>query len=95
VESLELDDDGRQRVRGRYVSVERFLEAKDGSVEWRMATSSTPDGLIPQWLVEKTLPNSIANVSANLILSVCGLLRLLRMYRTFSVGLKPNSDNNR
>jgi hypothetical protein len=32
-------------VKGRYVSVERLLELEDGSIEWRMATSSTPGGL--------------------------------------------------
>ncbi|KAJ7063497.1 hypothetical protein C8F01DRAFT_1133252 [Mycena amicta] len=47
-------------VRGRYVSVERLLELPDGTTEWRMATSSTPGGSIPNFFVEKSMDSKIA-----------------------------------
>ncbi|KAJ7940463.1 hypothetical protein B0H13DRAFT_2299465 [Mycena leptocephala] len=47
-------------VRGRYVSVERILELEDGSIEWRMGTSSTPGGSIPTYFVERSLAGQIA-----------------------------------
>lgn len=50
-------------VKGRYVSVERILELEDGSIEWRMATSSTPGGSIPSFFVEKSMDGKIAEVS--------------------------------
>lgn len=47
---------------GRYVSVERILELEDGSIEWRMATSSTPGGSIPTYFVERSMAGKIAEV---------------------------------
>ncbi|KAG6820859.1 hypothetical protein H0H93_010686 [Arthromyces matolae] len=47
-------------VRGRYVSVETLQELENGNTEWRMATSSTPGGLIPTFLVESTMDSKIA-----------------------------------
>jgi len=47
-------------VKARYSSVEQILELPDGKVEWRMATSSTPGGTIPQILAEATMPSKIA-----------------------------------
>lgn len=48
-------------VRARYCSVEQLLELpEEGKVEWRMATSSTPGGLIPQWLAESTMASTIS-----------------------------------
>jgi len=47
-------------VRGRYVSIERLLELEDGSIEWRMATSSTPGGSIPTYFVERSMAGKIA-----------------------------------
>ncbi|KAF8912105.1 hypothetical protein CPB84DRAFT_1742733 [Gymnopilus junonius] len=49
-------------TKGRYVSVERVLELEDGNTEWRMATSSTPGGSIPNFLVESTMAKKIASV---------------------------------
>jgi hypothetical protein len=49
-------------VRGRYVSVERILELENGETEWRMATSSTPGGSIPSFIVESTMAGKIAQV---------------------------------
>ncbi|KAF8891308.1 hypothetical protein BD779DRAFT_196192 [Infundibulicybe gibba] len=52
-------------VRGRYTSVERILELaadgdKGGKTEWRMATSSTPGGSIPTFVVETTMAGKVA-----------------------------------
>ncbi|KAF8643777.1 hypothetical protein AX16_008796 [Volvariella volvacea WC 439] len=47
-------------VRGRYVSVERIQELENGKIEWRMATSSTPGGSIPSFIVESTMAGKIA-----------------------------------
>ncbi|KAA1471219.1 hypothetical protein DENSPDRAFT_837163 [Dentipellis sp. KUC8613] len=47
-------------TRGRYCSVERIKEMGDGKVEWRMATSSTPGGHIPTFLVESTMASTIS-----------------------------------
>ncbi|TFK55064.1 hypothetical protein OE88DRAFT_1732340 [Heliocybe sulcata] len=56
-ELLQLQEKG---VMGRYVSVERILELDDGKVEWRMATSSTPGGRIPQFVAEKSMAGKIS-----------------------------------
>ncbi|KAG7092670.1 hypothetical protein E1B28_009005 [Marasmius oreades] len=47
-------------VKGRYVSVERLLELENGNTEWRMATSSTPGGSIPDFLVVMNMNSKIA-----------------------------------
>ncbi|KAG7447996.1 uncharacterized protein BT62DRAFT_891131 [Guyanagaster necrorhizus] len=47
-------------VKGRYVSVEQLIELENGNTEWRMATSSTPGGLIPSFLAEATMNSTIA-----------------------------------
>lgn len=49
-------------VRGRYVSVETLVEFENGNTEWRMATSSTPGGSIPSFIVESTMAGKIAQV---------------------------------
>lgn len=56
-ELLKLEEKG---VKGRYVSVERLLELPNGNTEWRMATSSTPGGCIPDFLVELSMNSKIA-----------------------------------
>jgi len=48
-------------VKGRYVSVERITELPDGSLEWRMATSSIPGGSIPKFLAENSMASKISN----------------------------------
>ncbi|KAG8883471.1 hypothetical protein FRB99_004574 [Tulasnella sp. 403] len=48
-------------VRGRYAAVERILELEDGRVEWRMATSSTPGGAIPDFLSGPSIPKTISH----------------------------------
>ncbi|WWC73743.1 uncharacterized protein I206_107715 [Kwoniella pini CBS 10737] len=51
----------KNRVRGKYVSVERVREVNKGlDVEWRMATSSDAGGNIPRFVTNGSLPNSIA-----------------------------------
>ena len=49
-------------MKGRYVSVERIVELDNGNTEWRMATSSTPGGFLPNFLVESTMAKTIAAV---------------------------------
>lgn len=44
------------------MSVERYQELEDGSLEWRMATCSTPGGSIPGWLSERSIPGEIIKV---------------------------------
>lgn len=58
-ELAKLEESG---VRGRYVSVERVMELPDGSLEWRMAVSSTAGGKIPTFLTENSLPGKISHV---------------------------------
>jgi len=68
--SIDLTSKGDEELRqleekgtkGRYVSVERVMELENGNVEWRMATSSTPGGSIPSFVVESTMPKKIAAV---------------------------------
>lgn len=50
-------------IKGRYVSVERLTELENGNTEWRMATSSTPGGSIPTFIVENSMASKIAEVS--------------------------------
>ena len=52
-------------VKGRYVSVERLKELENGKIEWRMATSSSPGGSLPSFLVESTMAGQIAAVSVS------------------------------
>ncbi|KAJ8473311.1 hypothetical protein ONZ51_g7949 [Trametes cubensis] len=47
-------------AKGRYVAVERLRELEDGKVEWRMATSSTPGGSIPQFIAESSMASTIS-----------------------------------
>lgn len=54
-------------VKGRYVSIERITELEDGSTEWRMATSSSPGGSLPSWLVEGTMAGKISEVCLGLL----------------------------
>jgi hypothetical protein len=50
-------------TKGRYVSIERLLESDDGTIEWRMATSSTPGGSIPNFITESSMPGQISAVN--------------------------------
>lgn len=54
-------------IQARYVSVELLKELPDGKVEWRMATSSRAEGNLPQFLTERAMPSSIANVCSSII----------------------------
>lgn len=56
---LKFEESG---VKGRYVSIERFVELEGGKTEWRMATSSTPGGNIPAFLSEGMMDDRIAQV---------------------------------
>lgn len=59
-ELVKLEEKG---TRGHYTSVESLKELEDGRVEWRMATSSTPGGRIPNFIVESSMAGQIAAVS--------------------------------
>ncbi|KAJ7453570.1 hypothetical protein B0H11DRAFT_2161301 [Mycena galericulata] len=62
-EALRAHED--RGIKGRYACVERITELPDGrGTEWRLVTSSTPAGLIPKALAEKTLPARISLVSS-------------------------------
>jgi len=56
-ELAKLEEEG---VKGRYVSVETIKELPSGNTEWRMATSSSPGGRIPTFLVESSMASSIS-----------------------------------
>jgi len=57
----ELAKKEEKGIKARYVGVEYFKELEDGGVTWSMATTSTPAGSIPSFVVERTLPGQIAN----------------------------------
>ena len=59
-ELAKLEEKG---VKARYVSVELLQELPDGKVEWRMASSSRAEGLIPQFFTERAMAASISHVS--------------------------------
>ncbi|KAI0273587.1 hypothetical protein BC834DRAFT_216068 [Gloeopeniophorella convolvens] len=56
-ELAKLEEKG---TRGRYASVERFRELPGGKTEWRMATSSSPGGRIPAFVVDSTMGSQIS-----------------------------------
>ncbi|KAF8503600.1 hypothetical protein F5888DRAFT_1008764 [Russula emetica] len=56
-ELAKLEEKG---VKGRYVSIESIKELSGGNTEWRMATSSSPGGRIPTFVVESTMASSIS-----------------------------------
>ena len=53
-------------VKARYASVERILELPGDKVEWRMATSSSAGGLIPQFINDLAVPGAVAKVLLDL-----------------------------
>lgn len=55
-------------MKGKYAAVEWIKELDDGRVEWRMATTSEPGGMIPGFLASGAIPGAIANVSLSEIL---------------------------
>lgn len=55
-------------VKGRYASIERILELPGDKVEWRMATSSSAGGRIPQFITDAVLPEAIAKVYFTLLI---------------------------
>ena len=59
-ELAKLEEKG---VKGRYVNVESVKELSSGNTEWRMATSSSPGGSIPTFIVESTMASFISAVS--------------------------------
>ncbi|KAG8878388.1 hypothetical protein FRB97_002551 [Tulasnella sp. 331] len=47
-------------VRGKYAAVERIRELDDGTVEWRVATTTTVGGFVPDWITSRSVPSAIA-----------------------------------
>ncbi|GAA5869060.1 hypothetical protein JCM3774_002463 [Rhodotorula dairenensis] len=47
-------------TRGKYVSVEHVAERSDGKVEWTMAVSSDPGGLVPKFVSEMSMPSKVS-----------------------------------
>jgi len=54
---MSLEEKG---VRGRYAAVERIRELEDGQVEWRVATTTTVGGYVPDWFTGRAVPAAIA-----------------------------------
>jgi len=61
-ELAKLEEKG---VKGHYVSVEIIKQLPNGNTEWRMATSSSPGGRIPTFIVESTMASAISAVSTS------------------------------
>lgn len=86
---------------GRYVAVERILELGDDQVEWRMATSGTPAGLIPSFVVANSMPGQIAAVkfreailsSVEQLMPSPGRNTLLKMVSHYSRQVRCNCMN--
>lgn len=51
-------------MKGRYASVESILELSGDRVEWRMAVSSSPGGLIPQFISDSVVPQEVSKVES-------------------------------
>jgi len=77
-ELAKLEEKG---VKGRYVAVERVMELPDGSLEWRMATSSAPGGNIPTFIAD----SSIGGIAGKIARDVPDFMKWLR-------SLEPHSD---
>ncbi|KAF9053023.1 hypothetical protein BJ165DRAFT_1523761 [Panaeolus papilionaceus] len=56
----ELQKLEQKAIHGRYVSVERVMELDNGNLEWKMATSGSPGGSIPSFIVESTMAKKVA-----------------------------------
>lgn len=80
-EDAELAKLEEKGVKGRYASVERIQELENGHTEWLMATSSTPGGFLPTFVVEASVASMIPNVSSHCTLQTSDLLMsMTRMY---------------
>ena len=55
-------------VKGHYASVQCIVELPGDKVEWRMATSNSAGGLIPQFITDAVLPEAIAKVYFSLLI---------------------------
>ncbi|KIM20132.1 hypothetical protein M408DRAFT_334124, partial [Serendipita vermifera MAFF 305830] len=56
----ELKQQEYTATKGAYSAIERVKEMPDESVNWRMITTSTPGGWVPQFLAELSIPGQIA-----------------------------------
>ena len=55
-------------VKGHYAGVERILELPGDKVEWRMATTSSAGGLIPQFLTDFVLAETVSKVILSILM---------------------------
>ncbi|THV06533.1 hypothetical protein K435DRAFT_711352 [Dendrothele bispora CBS 962.96] len=70
---IELAQLEGQGVQGRYVVVERIMEMENGNTEWRMATTGTAGGNIPQIFVEQTMASQVSEDVPNFMRWLHGL----------------------
>ncbi|KAG8923318.1 hypothetical protein FRC01_012895 [Tulasnella sp. 417] len=78
---LSLEERG---VRGRYAAVERLRELEDGTVEWRVATTTTIGGFVPDWVTARAVPKAIAE-------DVLQFLAWMRQRRERATGSSTNA----
>lgn len=58
----------RQLTTGTYVSLERFVYDKEkGSLKWSMCTSSSPGGMVPDWLTKRSVGGAVAKDVPNFL----------------------------
>ena len=72
------------------MSVERLQELDNGKVEWRMATSSTPGGNIPQFVADSSMASTISHVRIRARSRL--LRRALRIRANVSLSFAPPQD---
>lgn len=56
----EQDHDNSQFTVGNYTSVE-YITTEQDQLHWKMCTSSTPNGNVPNWMTKLGLPGAIVN----------------------------------
>ena len=60
-----LEEEG---VKGRCASLQRILELPGDKIEWRMATTSSAGGLIPQFVTDSVLPEAVSKVIPSILM---------------------------
>lgn len=73
-------------VKGRFVSIEHLKEYEGGRIiEWRKILCGEFGGLIPRFCVRRSMPEKLAQVTFQILLSV-SLINLTRMRNGFYNG---------
>ncbi|KAI0093975.1 hypothetical protein BDY19DRAFT_289343 [Irpex rosettiformis] len=81
----ELAKKEEKGVKARYASVELLTELENAKIEWKMATTSRAEGLIPQFLTEASMPSNISH-------DVPGFLNWIKTLRKPEGGSVPVKD---